>query len=117
MTKCSTIPINFTASKRHLVQMRFYGGDITGNGGSVLLREIYLHLMFISSLAYVLEGVREKKKVQHDYRRPCLGTTDLSHPEVFFPGADLSYLPFYENKELSCLYHGDVMSISCFVTG
>jgi hypothetical protein len=67
VTKCNTIPIPFTTCKRRLVQASFSGGDITSDGGSVLLREMDRRLKLTSSLAQMLEDGRDKKKVQHDY--------------------------------------------------
>lgn len=86
MTKCNTIPIPFTSCKRRLVQASFSGGDITSDGGSVLLREMDRHLKLTSSLAQMLDDDREKKKVQHDYLSLlrqriygiCLGYEDLN---------------------------------------
>ena len=62
MTKCNTIPIPFTSCKRRLVQASFSGGDITSDGGSVLLREMDRHLKLTSSLAQMLDDGREKEE-------------------------------------------------------
>ncbi len=90
MTKCNTIPIPFTTCKRRLVQASFSGGNITSDGGSVLLREMDRRLNLTSSLARILKDTRDQKKVQHDYlcllrQRVygiCLGYEDLNDHEI-----------------------------------
>ncbi len=86
MTNCNTVPIRFSSCKRRLVQASFSGGDITSDGGSVLLREMDRQLNLSSSVARVLEDSRDKKKVQHDQLSLlrqrvygiCLGYEDLN---------------------------------------
>ncbi len=86
MINCNTVPIPFSSCKRRLVQASFSGGDITSDGGSVVLREMDRQLNLTSSVARVLEDNRDKKKVQHDQLSLlrqrvygiCLGYEDLN---------------------------------------
>ena len=61
MTKCTTRPIHFTSCKSRLVQADFTGGDITSDGGAVLLREMDRRLKLTSSIARYLSDNRRKK--------------------------------------------------------
>ena len=67
MTKCTTRPIHFTSCKSRLVQADFTGGDITSDGGAVLLREMDRRLKLTSSIARHLSDNRRKKQVRHGY--------------------------------------------------
>ena len=86
MTKCTTIPLDFTTCKSRLVQADFTGGDITSDGGAVLLREMDRRLELTSSIARHLADNRRKKQVRHDYLSllrqrvyaMCLGYEDLN---------------------------------------
>ncbi len=86
MTKCTTRPLNFTTCKSRLVQADFSGGDITSDGGAVLLREMDRRLQLTSSIASHFNDQRRKKQVRHDYLSLlrqrvyaiCLGYEDLN---------------------------------------
>jgi len=90
MTKCTTVPIDFTTCKRRLVQADFTGGDITSDGGAVLLREMDRRLQLTTSIARLLADSRRKKQVRHDYLSLlrqrvyaiCLGYEDLNDHEA-----------------------------------
>ena len=89
MTKCTTPSIEFTSCKRRLVQADFTGGDITSDGGAVLLREMDRRLNLTSSIARYLPDTRRKKQVRHDslgllrqrVYAICLGYEDLNDHE------------------------------------
>lgn len=86
MTKCTTRPLDFTTCKSRLVQADFKGGDITSDGGAVLLREMDNRLQLTSTIAKHFIDKRRKKQVKHDYLSMlrqrvyaiCLGYEDLN---------------------------------------
>jgi len=86
MTKCTTKPIDFTTCKSRLVQADFTGGDITSDGGVVLLREIDRRLKLTASIARRFSDARRKKQIRHDHLSLirqrvyalCLGYEDLN---------------------------------------
>lgn len=86
MTKCTIKPLDFTTCKRRLVQADFSGGDITSDGGVVLLREMDRRLKLTSAIARQLSDERNKKRIRHDYLSlvrqrvygVCLGYEDLN---------------------------------------
>ena len=86
MTKCTIKQIDFTTCKRRLVQADFSGGDITSDGGVVLLREMDRRLKLTESIAHRFSDPRRKKQVRHDYLSLirqrvygiCLGYEDLN---------------------------------------
>ena len=86
MTKCTTEPIDFTTCKRRLVQADFTGGDITSDGGAVLLREMDRRLQLTTAIANRFSDNRRKKQIKHDYLSLlrqrvyaiCLGYEDLN---------------------------------------
>ena len=67
MTKCNTRTIDFSTCKSRLVQAYFSGGDITSDGGVVLLREIDRRLKLTESIAHRFTDRRKKKQVRHDH--------------------------------------------------
>ncbi len=89
MTKCTTRPLDFTTCKSRLVQADFSGGDITSDGGAVLLREMDRRLQLTSSVASHFTDQRRKKQIRHDYLSLlrqrvyaiCLGYEDLNDHE------------------------------------
>lgn len=89
MTKCTIDRIDLTSCKRRLVQAEFTGGDITSDGGAVLLREMDRRLRLTSAVADRFTDRRRKKQVRHDYHSLlqqrvygiCLGYEDLNDHE------------------------------------
>ena len=89
MTKCTIDRIDLTSCKRRLVQAEFTGGDITSDGGAVLLREMDRRLQLTSAVADRFTDRRRKKQVRHDYHSLlqqrvygiCLGYEDLNDHE------------------------------------
>jgi len=89
MTKCTIDRIDLTSCKRRLVQAEFTGGDITSDGGAVLLREMDRRLKLTSAVAARFTDRRRKKQVRHDYHSLlqqrvygiCLGYEDLNDHE------------------------------------
>jgi hypothetical protein len=90
VTKCITKPIDFTTCKRRLVQADFTGGDITSDGGAVLLREMDRRLQLTTAIANRFSDNRRKKQIKHDYLSLlrqrvyaiCLGYEDLNDHEA-----------------------------------
>lgn len=90
MTKCTTRPMDFTSCKRRLVQADFTGGDITSDGGAVLLREMDRRLQLTDDIARSLSDNRRKKQIRHDHASLlrqrvyaiCLGYEDLNDHET-----------------------------------
>ncbi|WP_370459578.1 transposase [Desulfopila sp. IMCC35006] len=90
MTKCTTRPMDFTNCKQRLVQTDFTGGDITSDGGAVLLREMDRRLQLTDDIARSLSDHRRKKQIRHDpasllrqrVYAICLGYEDLNDHET-----------------------------------
>ena len=59
--------IDFTSCKRRLVQAEFSGGDITSDGGAVLLREMDRRLLLTATVAQHLRDSRRNRQIRHDY--------------------------------------------------
>lgn len=86
MTKCNISQIDFTTCKSRLVQAEFSGGDITSDGGVVLLREIDRRLKLTSDIDRGVSDERSKNMILHDYLSMlrqrvyglCLGHEDLN---------------------------------------
>jgi hypothetical protein len=89
MTNCTIDRIDLTSCKRRLVQAEFSGGDITSDGGGVILRELDRRLQLTSSIADRFQDKRRKKQIRHDYLSLlrqrvygiCLGYEDLNDHE------------------------------------
>ncbi len=65
MTKCTTETIKFPACKRRLVEVNFAGGEITSDGGVLLLREIDRRLGLTKTVANILPDHRNQNYVKH----------------------------------------------------
>ena len=91
MTNCTIGRIDLTSCKRRVVQAEFSGGDITSDGGVVLLREIDRRFQITTSIAGHLSDNRRKKQIRHDQLSLlrqrvygiCLGYEDLNDHERF----------------------------------
>ena len=67
MTNCTPQSTLFTSCKQRLVEANFDGGDITSDGGVLLLRQADRHLDLCKSVASVLEDSRRSASCQHDH--------------------------------------------------
>ena len=65
MTVCNTKIIEYSRCKRRKVQAEFNGGDITSDGGVMLLREIDRRLQLTQRLAAALNDPRCPSKTRH----------------------------------------------------
>lgn len=66
MTECTQKSFEFPACKRRVVEASFEGGDITSNGGVLLLRQADRVLGLSEAIADVLEDSRRKASVEHN---------------------------------------------------
>ena len=67
MTDCTSYSFEFPACRKRRVAADFSGGDITSNGGVVLLRQADRLLDLTGSLARRLDDERQRGKVAHDF--------------------------------------------------
>ena len=65
MTVCTTKTIEFSSCKRRKVQAQFCGGQITSDGGVMLLREADRRLRLTERIAPLLPDPRVTSKVIH----------------------------------------------------
>jgi hypothetical protein len=68
MTDCNAGPIVFSSLGRRSVVADFGGGDITGDGGALLLREVDRHLGLVERLDAALPDPRDPSRVLHQQR-------------------------------------------------
>lgn len=65
MTVCTTKTIEYSRCKRRKVQAEFNGGDITSDGGVMLLREVDRRLKLTKRIASMLNDPRCPSKTRH----------------------------------------------------
>ena len=86
MTECNQYSFGFQSLKRRKVEAEFSGGDITSDGGVLLLREMDRRLGLLESVSRVLHDSRDSSKVVHSQLSMlqqrvyglCLGYEDLN---------------------------------------
>ncbi|SFN07394.1 Transposase DDE domain group 1 [Nitrosomonas communis] len=66
MTKCTRESFKFPDVKKRTVEVNFEGGDITSDGGVMLLRQVDKHIGLSKAVAQVLEDTRRQASCQHD---------------------------------------------------
>jgi hypothetical protein len=66
VTECTQESFEFPVCKRRVVEANFKGGDITTDGGVLLLRQVDRLLGLSESIAGVLEDSRRKASVDHN---------------------------------------------------
>jgi len=66
MWKNSRKKIRFTSSKRRLLEGRFDGGEVSSDGGLILMREADRRLGLLKSVAARMGDERQKGKVRHE---------------------------------------------------
>jgi hypothetical protein len=64
-TKCTRPIAEFPASKKRKVEAEFSGGDVSSDGGIVLLREADRYLSLLDKVANVIPDPRQSAKVRH----------------------------------------------------
>jgi len=65
VTNCTTTEIEFSSLKRRKVTTEFSGGEITSDGGALLLREADRQLGLMKQVAGVVDDSRRQDMVQH----------------------------------------------------
>jgi hypothetical protein len=86
VTECTQYSLGFQSLKRRKVAAEFSGGDITSDGGVLLLREMDRRLGLLASVDRVLQDGRDSSKVVHSQLSLlqqrvyglCLGYEDLN---------------------------------------
>ncbi len=91
MTDCNHISLTFPRCKRRKVEATFSGGEVTSDGGSLLLRQMDHHLGLLRDVADCFDDVRRQASCSHDVESLirqrvfalCLGYEDLNdHQEL-----------------------------------
>ena len=86
MTSCTRKNLSFPALNRRKIEAEFSGGDITSDGGVLLLRQMDKQLGLMKSIDHILHDPREQDQVTHSQisllrQRVyglCLGYEDLN---------------------------------------
>ena len=66
MTNCTQESFQFPALNRRIVEANFQGGDITSDGGVLLLQQVDHRLGLCKSVARCLDDPRRRASVKHD---------------------------------------------------
>ena len=66
MTNCSQETVSFPGCKNRRIEASFTGGDITSDGGVLLLRQVDRVLKLSESVARALDDPRRRASCQHD---------------------------------------------------
>lgn len=66
MTNCTQESFAFPGCKRRAVEADFTGGDITSDGGVLLLRQVDRQLGLCAAVATVLDDPRRRASCAHD---------------------------------------------------
>lgn len=86
MTNCTQAVFDFPALKRRKIQAEFSGGDITSDGGVLLLREIDRRLGLLQAVDVAIPDPRDSRYIEHGQLSLlrqriygiCLGYEDLN---------------------------------------
>ena len=65
MTDCTSETIEFPACRKRRVEAAFDGGEVTSNGGALLLRQVDRRLGLTAAVAGALSDGRQRGKVKH----------------------------------------------------
>lgn len=66
MTHCTQESFHFPVLKRRIVEASFKGGDITSDGGVLLLQQVDRRLGLTEAVARTLDDPRRQASVDHD---------------------------------------------------
>jgi hypothetical protein len=66
VTKCTQESFNFPDVKKRTVEVNFQGGDITSDGGVMLLRQVDKRIGLSKAVAQALEDIRRQASCKHD---------------------------------------------------
>ena len=72
MTECTQVSFDFPLVKRRRIEARFSGGDITSDGGLLLLRQADRRLGLLEAVNARLPGPRDGRYVRHDQLTTCM---------------------------------------------
>lgn len=86
MTKCTAPVLQFPRCQRRQVQAEFSGGDITSDGGVILLRQVDRRLGLLAAVDRILPDPRDPRLIEHSQLSLlrqrvyglCLGYEDLN---------------------------------------
>ena len=86
MTNCTQASFDFPVLKRRKVQAEFSGGDITSDGGALLLRQVDKRLGLMEAIDRVIHDPRDPRYIEHSQLSLlrqrvyglCLGYEDLN---------------------------------------
>jgi hypothetical protein len=90
VTDCTQTAFDFPALKRRKVQAEFSGGDITSDGGVLLLREIDRRLGLLEAVVAAIPDTRDPRYIEHSQLSLlrqrvyglCLGYEDLNDHQI-----------------------------------
>jgi len=90
MTECTPVKIEFPPSKRRKIEVEFAGGDITSDGGVLLLRQMDDQLNLLKSVNQIIPDPRDPRYIIHDQLSMlrqrvyglCLGYEDLNDHDL-----------------------------------
>jgi len=68
VTNCTQKTFRFPALNRRIVEANFKGGDITSDGGVLLLQQVDRRLGLCKSVARCLDDPRRQASIAHDYQ-------------------------------------------------
>ena len=94
VTQCYQNSMEFLRVHRRVVEARFDGGEITSDGGALLLRQADRYLGLTQAVAEALSEPRRRKSCAHDVRSlvrqrvyaVALGYEDLNDHDTVAPG-------------------------------
>ena len=69
MTNCITRNISFSSYKSKKVEVNFNGGDVTSDGGVLLLREIDRKLGLTKQISKLIPDERDQRYVDHSIEK------------------------------------------------
>ncbi|MGB0722112.1 MAG: transposase, partial [Gammaproteobacteria bacterium] len=86
MPNCTDRVVEFPRLGRRRIEAEFTGGDISSDGGVMLLRQVDRHLGLLASVAEELDDPRSQRRCAHDQLSMlrqrvyglCLGYEDLN---------------------------------------
>ncbi len=66
MTNCTQESFYFPACRRRRVEANFKGGEISSDGGALLLRQVDRRLKLTTAIARALDDPRRQASCEHD---------------------------------------------------
>ena len=71
MTNCTQESFQFPVLKRRIVEANFQGGDITSDGGVLLLQQVDRRLGLSEAVARTLDDPRRQASIDHNSLKPA----------------------------------------------